>query len=299
MALINVGASIPSYTWAVARFLLSVGGQYPMDRARELLCPATLMPEDTTTFSRAVGTLKDLALVTDDDGELSLSPTARGLSADDVVGFFDLLRHAVLDEAQNVGLDGSGDQTRTKDAGAKDLVRALAWFLTLDAFTPLGLDDVTQLQESAFPAQLGNPIVNDVRWGLFLYWAPALGFAAQSLLDKDLGQRLVPDCTAAVRRTILATWPKGERIDAAAAIDRIIEELPVLPGGRYSRMLGLPAPATNVPSSLSYALMRGDHEWISLGQQSDAARDIFLTDPDAAIGTRRVSEITIIGSLDD
>jgi hypothetical protein len=73
----------------------------------------------------------------------------------------------------------------------------------------------------------------------------------------------------------------------------------VLPGGRYSRMLGLPAPATNVPSSLSYALMRGDHEWISLGQQSDAARDIFLTDPDAAIGTRRVSEITIIGSLDD
>src|SRR5262245_26977424 len=101
MALINVGASIPSYTWAVARFLLSVGGQYPMDHARELLCPATLMPGDTTTFSRAVGTLKDLALVTDDDGELSLSPTARGLSADDVVGFFDLLRHAVLDEAQN------------------------------------------------------------------------------------------------------------------------------------------------------------------------------------------------------
>ena len=119
MALINVGASLPSYVWAVARFLLSVGGQYPTDRARELLCPATLMPGDTTTFSRAVGTLKDLALMTDDDGELSLSPTARRLSADDVVGFSDLLRRAVLDETQNVGLDGSGDQTRTKDAGAK------------------------------------------------------------------------------------------------------------------------------------------------------------------------------------
>ena len=188
-------------------------------------------------------------------------------------------------EAQNAGLDGSGDQTRTKDAGAKDLVRALAWFLTLDAFTPLGLDDVTQLQESAFPAQLGNPIVNDVRWNLFVYWAPALGFAAQSLLDKDLGQRLVPDCTVAVRRTVLAIWPKGERIDAADAIDRIIEELPVLPGGRYSRMLGLPAPATDVASSLSSALLRGDHEWISLEQRSDAARDVFLTDPDAASGT--------------
>ena len=303
MALINEGASFPSYVWAVVRFLLSAGGQYPADSARELLCPATLMPGDTATFNDAVGTLKDLALVTDDDGELSLSPAARKLSPDDVAGFSDLLRRAVLGQAQNAGLDGSGDQTVTKDAGAKDLVRALAWFLTLDAFTPLGLDDVTQLQESAFPARLGKAIVNDVRWDRFVYWAPALGFAAQSLLDKDQGQRqvrrLVPDCTVAVRRTVLAVWPKGERIDAADAIDRIIEELPVLPGGRYSRMLGLPAPATDVASSLSSALLRGDHEWISLEQRSDAARDVFLTDPDAASGRRRVSEIIITGSLDD
>lgn len=303
MALINVGASLPSYVWAVVRFLLSAGGQYPADRARELLCPATLMPGDTATFSDAVSTLKDLALITDDDGELRLSAAARELSPGDVAGFSDLLRRAVLGQAQNAGLDGSGEQTVTKDAGAKDLVRALAWFLTLDAFTPLDADDVIQLQESAFPARLGNPIVNDVRWGFFLYWALALGFAARSLLDKDQGQRqvrrLVPDCTVAVRRTVLAVWPKGERIDAANAIDRIIEELPVLPGGRYSRMLGLPAPATDVSSSLSTALLRGDHEWISLEQRSDAARDVFLTDPDAASGRRRVSEIIITGSLDD
>jgi hypothetical protein len=300
MALINEGASFPSYVWAVVRFLLLAGGQYQVDRARELLCPATLMPGDTTTFNQAVSTLKGLAIVTDDDGELSLSPEGRGLSPDDVAGFSDLLRRAVLGQAQNAGLDGRGDQTRTKDAGAKDLVRALAWFLTRDAFTPLGQTEVDQqLQENDFPPQLGKAIVNDVRWNRFTYWAPALGFAAQSLLEKDQGQRLVPDCTVAVRRTVLSVWPKGERIDAADAIDRIIEELPVLPGGRYSRMLGLPAPATDVASSLSSALLRGDHEWISLEQRADAARDVFLTDPDAASGRRRVSEITITGSLYD
>ncbi|MGH3400993.1 MAG: protein DpdG [Streptosporangiaceae bacterium] len=299
MALINVGASFPSYLWATVRFLLSADGQYPADQARELLCPATLMPNDTTTFSDAVNTLKDLALITVDDGELRLSSAARGLSPDDAAGFSDLLRHAVLDQAQNAGLDGGGDQAVTKDAGAKDLVRALAWFLTLDAFTPFGFEDVIQLQESAFPPRLGNPIVNDVRWGFFLYWAPALGLAAQSLLDRDLGRRLVPDCTVAVRRTVLAVWEKGERIDAADVIDRIINELPVLPGGLYSQMLGLPVPATDVASSLSSALLRGDHDWISLEQRADAARDVFLTDPDAASGRRRVSEITITGSLDD
>ena len=154
--------------------------------------PRPCCRRDTATFNDAIGTLKDLALVTDEGDELRLSPAAQVLSPDDVAGFCDLLRRAVLGQAQNTGLDGSGDQTRTKDAGAKDLVRALAWFLTLDAFTPLGLDDVVQLQESAFPARLGNPIVNDVRWGLFVYWAPALGFAAQSLLDKDLGQATRP-----------------------------------------------------------------------------------------------------------
>jgi hypothetical protein len=303
MAVINEGASVPSYVWAVVRFLLSVGGQHPTDSTRKLLCPPTLMPGDTGTFNAAIGTLEDLALATDDDGELSLSPAARKLSPDDEAAFSDLLRRAVLGQAQNVGLDGTGDQTVTKDAGAKDLVRALAWFLTRDAFTPLGLDEVTQLQESAFPAQLGQAIVNGVRWGRFVYWAPALGFAAQSLLDKDQRQRqvrrLVPDCTVAVRRTVLTVWPKGERIAAADAINRIIEELPVLPGGRYSRMLGLPAPTTDVASSLSSALLRGDHEWISLVPRSDAARDVFLNDPDAANGRRQVSEIVVTGSLDD
>jgi hypothetical protein len=301
MTMLNDPASLPSPMWAVARFLLTADGQCPAERARALLSPPSLLPDDERrakdqTFNWAVRTLQDLGLVTLDDDLLSLAPVARGLFPGDLAGFSDLLRGAVLDPDRNADLSENDDQT-----GPKDLVRALAWFLTCGAFTPLGLGEVTQLQKGAFASGFPNPIVNDFRWNRFVYWAPALGFASRPPLDNERpGQRLVPDCTAAVRRTVLAAWGKGQRVDAADAVDRIIEELPVLPGGRYSRSLGLRRSSTDVASSLSFALLCGhDQDWISLGRRSDAARDVLLADPDTASGTRRVSEITIHGGLND
>ena len=107
---------------------------------------------------------------------------------------------------------------------------------------------MTTLQEGAFAGHFPNPIVNDTRWTRFGFWGPALGFVTQPVIDNGQGGlKLVPDCTVAVRRTMLAIWGKGEQIDAADAVDRILGELPVLPGGLYSRLLDLPAPV-NVAS---------------------------------------------------
>lgn len=298
MAIINEGASLPSPTWAVVRYLLSVGGQCPTERARALLCPAALLPEDKRakdeTFSQALRTLQGLGLVSVNGDDLSLAPVVRGLSIDGLADYTDLLRRVILDPDRNAGLSDEKNQT-----GPKDLVRALAWFLNCDAFTPLGLTEVTRQQEGAFASHLPNPIVNSVRWNRFVYWAPGLGFASQELLgDSSEGERLVPDCTVAVCRTILSTWEKDERVEATDAIDRIVEELPVLPGGRYSRSLGLRESTASLASSLSFALLCGhDRGWIELGRRSDAAREVLLADPDNASGTRRVTEITIRGSL--
>ncbi len=301
MTLINEPASFPAPMWAVARFLLSVGGQYQAEHARAMLSPPSLLPDEEArakdeTFSQAVKSLQDLGLVLADGDELSLAPTVRKLSLTDIGGFTDLLSRAALDPDRNAGLSESDDQ-----AGPKDLVRALSWFLTCDPFTPLDLQEVTQLQKGAFASHLGNPIVNDVRWNRFVYWAPALGFASPPLLDNERqGQQLVPDCTTAVRRTVLATWEQGQRLDAADAVDHIITELPVLPGGRYSQSLGLRSSSTEVAASLSFALLCGhDQGWISLGRRSDASRDVFLTDPDNANRTRRISEVTITGSINE
>lgn len=298
MTLINDPASLPTPMWAVVRFLASAGGQHPIEDAQAILCPPSLLPEASRTrdetFTSAVRSLRELGLLTADGGQLSLTPHARNLAADDADGFCALLRAAVLDPSRNTGLSESDDQT-----GPKDLVRALAWFLNCDPFTSLNWDDVAQKQEGALVPQVGRPIVNDFRWNRFAYWAPALGLASEPVLEDDRpGQPLLPDCTLAVRQVIHTTWEKDQRVEAAEAAERIVAELPVLPGGRYSQALGLRPPA-HVSPTLSFALLRGhDEGWIHLEHRSDAARDILLADPDTTAGSRRVSDI-VAGSPRD
>jgi hypothetical protein len=290
MALINEGASFPSYMWAVVRLLLTFGGKLDEKTAMLLLTPPTLPAGETEEYNDAVKTLVDLGIVTAPGGTVVLTPTARALSIDDVAGFNELLRRSALNSARNVGLAESDDLD-----GPKDLVRALAWFLTRDPVTPLDWDAVGQFQDGAFPGHLPPPFVNNFRWSRFVYWAPALGLAAQPLLDEGGPVRLVPDCTVAVRETVLGLWKMGQVVSPSEAVDRIIEELPVLPGGAYSRSLGLAVPQDKVSRSLSNALLTGDEAgWITLDRQSDAGDVIFLAD---AGGTRiGVSNVTINGS---
>lgn len=291
MTLINQGASFPSYVWAVVRLLLASGGKLDEQTAMLLLTPPTLPAGETTEYNYAVRTLADLGIVTTKEGTVMLTLAAQALSADDIAGFNGLLRRSALDPARNAGLAESDDLD-----GPKDLVRALAWFLTQDPATPLDLHAATQLQEGAFHSHLPPPVANDVRWGRFVYWAPALGLAAQPLLDEIGPVKLVPDCTVAVRETVLGLWKKGQVVSPSEAVDRIIAELPVLPGGAYSRSLGLDAPQEGeVSPSLSNALLTGDEAgWITMDRRSDAGDVIFLVD---ASGPRvGVSNFTINGS---
>lgn len=292
MTLINEGASFPLQMWAVTRLLLAVGGKSNAGTAKRLLTPSSLPAgAETKDFDQAIKSLTDLGLVTVSEGVVELTATVRALSPADVAGFNALLRRAVLKPERNVALAESPDLD-----GPKDLVRALAWFLTQDPVTPLNWDEVGQLQQGAFAGHLPAPIVNDFRWSRFVYWAQAIGFAASSLLPVEGPARLVPDCTVAVRETVLALWEKGRSVSASEAVSRITEELPVLPGGAYSRSLGLAFSNGEVSPSLSNALLTGaEGGWITLGRRSDADDVVFLMD---ASGSRvRVTDFTINGSI--
>jgi hypothetical protein len=290
MALMNEGASFPSYMWALVRLLLTSGGKADSETARRLLTPPTLPAGETDEFDNAVRSLADLGVVTKVDGIVELAAAARALSPGDVTAFNGLLRGAALDPARNEGIAERPDAD-----GPKDLIRALAWFLTQDPFEPLDLVAVSKLQDGVFASDLPAPIVNDFRWSRFVYWAPALGFAARPLLDQGGSVRLVPDCTVAVRETALALWEKEQSVNASEVINRITEALPVLPGGVYSRLLGLGIPDGEVPACLSNALLIGEEDgWIKPGRQSDADDIISLADGSGA--NVRVTEFTINGS---
>jgi hypothetical protein len=301
MPLLNDPASVPTAMWIVTRHLAGCSGRrLNRQTLKTTISPASLLPPDKydsdTTFEFAVKTLIDLGVAVEDGEQLVLTDVARRLKPHDVAGFDDLLRRQALHTDFNENIADSGNQT-----GPKDLVRALSWFLTLDPYEPMSHDDVVQRQRGAIAERLGNPFVNDFRWNRFTYWAPALGLAAPPLIPRPgmRSQTLVPDCTTAVRRTMLAKWPPGTRLPARDAVAAIIDELPVLPGGHYSIALGLAAEDPDVSATLSFALLCGDeYGWLQLHRRSDSDDEVLLVDPDQSNGTRRVTHLDIMEPTD-
>jgi hypothetical protein len=301
MTLLNEPASFPIAMWIVARHLAANRSQgHPRESMREMLSPQSLLPQDKrdtdTAFDSALWTLQELGVVRIEDHNVSLSNVGSALALDDFAAFSDLLRHQILEPKRNVTIADSADQS-----GPKDLVRALSWFLTLDPFRTMSHDDVVQRQHGALAEHLGSPLVNDVRWNRFTYWAPALGLVAYPLIPPpdSRAQTLVPDCAKAVQRTVRQKWAPHTRLVARDAVTAIIDDLPVLPDGRYSAALGLPNDAADVSATLSFALLCGEeYGWLKLDRRSDADDEVLLADPDQASGVRAVTHVEILEPAD-
>jgi hypothetical protein len=221
-------------------------------------------------------------------------PLARA-AADDFAAFAAELRAAALALDANTGI-GDNDEQR----GPRDLTRALVWFLTLDPLgEPLAHRDVERRQEGALPERVGLPFRNDTRWNSFTYWGPALGLVSQPLLATSGARRLIPDPTGAVRQVALSTWNAGERLRVRSFVERLLGELPVLPGGAHARVLGVAHDPDRLDPATSFALLCGNHQgWIRLERAADSADSLLVVDPDAPGGTRVVTDITILGAAD-
>lgn len=293
MTLLNDPASLPAQMWTVMRFALTCRQPMLVADAKSVLSPPTLLPADKSesdkTFQRAVANLRALRMLSDDNESIVPTEAMRSVAPNDVASFAHMLQRQILDPCEMDGIGRSGDQT-----GAKDLIRALAWFLTLDPIVGYAWNDVVQLQENAFAQEVGLPFANDFRWNRFVSWAPALGFAEIPLIGGEgRANRLSPDCTTAVRRIVGRLWNPETHVPADQFVSRLLTELPVLLGGSVSNDLGLTPATSGASAALSHALMCGhDQGWLRVDFRSDAIRDITLNEPGG--GTRRITDVTVL-----
>lgn len=292
MALLNVDDAIPPQLWAVVRLLTSTRRPLTAESARALLRPPTLLSDgkQDKVFEGALATLRQLGLLTvSDAGILMLTEPLQGIEVDDLGRFRRALREAVLESGRNAEL------AEQPTAGPKDLTSVLAAFLTRDPLEPaVTWQDIKSISIAVFDADATDPTPNDTRWNRFGHWAPALGLAAPPLLPTKGKNPLVPDCALAVRQVVASLWKKGDTVGAVEFIQALRTEIPVLPGGAYSKALRLPDPgATSADPALSFALLRCEHDGLlRLQRNADARSAITVADRDQP--NRRVTDVVIL-----
>lgn len=167
-----------------------------------------------------------------------------------------LLNDLVLAEELNFGLWESTE-------GARDLTRALAWYLAQDPLRAPGAwnepNGVDVVQESQFAA--GERVFsNDTRWGAFDRWCYFLGFGVR--VPRENKNVLLPDPTQPIR-DVLAEVVTGGRTEIAAFVEELGRRLPVLDSGAYRREVearmrpdAVIASTDQLSPSLAHALLR-------------------------------------------
>ena len=288
MALLNPPQILPGVARVLFRALQAADG-FAMPRAElaKSVAPAALPQaegapigpgskgfDDTLTACLTIGLL-------DRDGDaISLHPElpehARDRRQRDH-HFRTMVRDLMLRDAVNYGLWDSTE-------GARDLTRALAWYLAQNPLRPpapwneTGGVDVAQEQQFGAGERVFS---NDTRWGAFDRWATFLGFAHH--LPHGGKDVLVPDPTGAIRHAVPSVLT-AQRLEIGVVIEELGHRIPVLDGGTYRRDVEARMRPEAVRSggdllspSLAYALLRlRDEQFITLEDLDDAPQKVRL-----------------------
>lgn len=190
-----------------------------------------------------------------------------------------LIRDLVLREALNHDLWASTE-------GARDLTRALAWYLAqnpLQPPAPWNEPGGVHIAEERQFASGERIFANDTRWEAFERWATFLGFACR--MPRGAKDVLVPDPTD-VLRSIVPSVLTTERKEIGPLIEDLGSRLPVLDRGSYRRQVearmkpqAVQGNADMLSPSLAHALLRlRDEQVIVLENLADAPLKVRLPD---------------------
>jgi hypothetical protein len=254
---------LPAMAEAIHRQLRAARGA----RLKRDALEASIVPAATGRGSGGLklftDTLRELSVieavaVTDDEVRLPDSPNAREP---------DQMARLVCERAMTAELET--DLWEKDDAGslvllgARDLVRALAWFLNLNVTEgPFDFEatnpKISELQEH----QTGErPIFNVERWRPFVRWGRYLGFLSDVSLYSGSGTSVatvLPDPTRAMRHALTKILSR-EWMPMDSVLPALAQELPVLDGGVYRRAMyerGVPDWDTDCSPSLTLGFLR-------------------------------------------
>lgn len=244
---------------------------------------------DASAPARAAArTLREFNLIAPDEKD-RLNTTVSGPKPVTYDAFRALLRSTLLSSPP--------DDPPLDEAGANDLLRALAWLLTTNPLEAPWME--ARAAQQRVPNESTLVFVNSTRWNGFRYWAEALGFAEPALFGAEAGATLVANPTRALRDTVTATYRPGDDIPISRLIQDLRAAIPVLPGGAVSRALGFGHDARQVDFATGYALdgaeLRG---WLSLQRRADAADTMQFASRDDSGDPRVVSHV-VIGQVED
>jgi hypothetical protein len=288
MALLNPPQILPSVARVLFRALQTADGfAMPSEEPAKSVAPSALPRGEGTPpgpgskgFDDTLTACLTIRLFHRDGDIVTLHPdlpeTARDRRQRDQ-RFRPLVRELVLREAMN---DGVWESTE----GARDLTRALAWYLAQNPLRPPAPwnepDGVEGLQERQFRS--GDRVFsNDTRWGAFDRWTTFLGFGHH--LPRNGKDVLVPDPTEVVRHAI-PPMLTAQRQEIGAVIAELGRRIPVLDGGSYRREVEarmkldvIQSDADLLSPSLAHALLRlRDEHVIVLEDLADAPLKVRL-----------------------
>jgi hypothetical protein len=212
--------------------------------------------------------------------------------------FRPLVRDLILRDALNYGLWDSTE-------GARDLTRALAWYLAQDPLQPPaswnepGGVDVAQERQFTSGERIFS---NDTRWFAFDRWATFLGFGRS--LPRAGKTVLVPDPTEVIRDAVPSVLTT-QRLEIGVVIEELGYRIPVLDGGTYRRDVEARMKPEAVLSgddlispSFAHALLRlRDERIIMLEDLPDASLKVRLPEhfgPERTVTHASLSSTTAI-----
>lgn len=239
------------------------GGRLSRTALAEQVVPKGTPNVAEKTFAETLRELLSIGALTEDQEQIRL-PDIDGARSPGAMR--NIVRACAMRNELEVDLWEKDAEGSLVLAGARDLVRALAWFLGLNVLDgPFDFEKTDPALDELQEQHLGpgvRPILNVERWRAFVRWARYLGFSSDVSFYSGSGSSLsalMPDPTRALISVLPTCTAPDEWIPLRTLTVTLAERLPVLDGGTYRRAMidhGMPETPGDCSPALTLSLLR-------------------------------------------